>query len=185
MLPFTAVILTGGTASRMGGADKASLLYAGESLLERALSAVEAAEETVVVGPEQPTSRPVRFVREDPPLGGPAAGLLAGRDSLGTAVELLVVVAVDMPLVRADTLDRLLSAVGEHDGAFLVDRAGRRQLAGVVRLQALDEARPGRGRETGLPLHRLLASLDLADVPPADQEERDVDTWEDYADLPS
>ena len=42
-----------------------------------ALAAVACAGRIVVVGPPQETSRPVDFVREDPPLGGPAAGLLA------------------------------------------------------------------------------------------------------------
>lgn len=75
---FGAVILTGGTAARLDGADKAGLEVGGTTLLEHALGAAAGASEVVVVGPDVPTSRPVTFVREDPPGGGPAAGLLAG-----------------------------------------------------------------------------------------------------------
>lgn len=184
MADFAAVVLTGGTASRMGGADKASLEYAGHRLLDRALEAVAAATETVVVGPPCPTGRAVAFVREDPPLGGPAAGLLAGRDALTAPVELLVVLAVDMPLVGADTVARLVAAGDGHDGALLLDATGRRQLAGALRVAALDRARPPRGTESGLPLHRLLSALDLAEVTAEPDEGRDVDTWDDFDDLP-
>jgi molybdopterin-guanine dinucleotide biosynthesis protein A len=136
------------------------------------------------VGPPEETARPVLFVREDPPLGGPAAGLLAGRDALAVRPELLVVLAVDMPLVDAGTVARLVAAASGRDGAFLVGPDGRRQLAGVVRPDALDRVRPESGTEHGLPVHRLLARLDLADVRAAAEEARDVDTWDDYSGLP-
>lgn len=181
---LAAVILTGGTSSRMGGTDKSALAYAGRSLLERALAAVADARETVVVGPAQETTRPVTFVREDPPLGGPAAGLLAGVDALSGAATLVVVLAVDMPLVGPETVRRLAAAAAGRDGAFLAGPGGRRQLAGVVSRAALDRARPPRGTEAGLPVHRLLAGLDLADVASDGAEARDVDTWADYDGLP-
>lgn len=181
---IAAVVLTGGTASRMDGADKAALPYAGRSLLERALAAVAEAGETVVVGPPQETTRPVTFVREDPPLGGPAAGLLAGVDALSGAASLVAVLAVDMPLVGPATVRRLAAAAAGRDGAFLVGPDGRRQLAGVVSRAALDRARPPRGSEAGLPVHRLLGALDLADVDAVGGEARDVDTWGDYDGLP-
>ncbi len=184
MSELAAVILTGGTASRMGGADKAALGYAGRSLLERALAAVAIANETVVVGPPLETSRPVTFVREHPPLGGPAAGLLAGVDALTREVSWVVVLAVDMPLVDADTVGRLTEAAAGHDGAFLLGVDHRRQLAGVLAAAALERVRPARGTESGLPMHRLLATLDLADVAAAGAEARDVDTWDDYEGLP-
>ena len=142
--PYAAVILAGGTAVRMDGVDKAGVEYAGRTLLEHALRAVADAAEVVVVGEQVPTSRPVTFVREDPPLGGPAAGLLAGLAALARLPEGLFVLAVDMPFVTAETFRRLVAAAAGHDGAFLVDADGRRQLAGV-----LDPAPwPGRDRTT-------------------------------------
>jgi molybdopterin-guanine dinucleotide biosynthesis protein A len=178
---FAAVILAGGTAVRLDGVDKAGLEYAGRTLLEHALAAVSGAVEVVVAGDPVPTSRPARFVREDPPHGGPAAGLLAGRDALLARPEYLAVLAVDMPRVSADTFQRLLAAADGRDGAFLADASGRRSLAGVLGLAALDRARPGDA--SGLPLHRLLAPLDLAEVAGEPGEVRDVDTWADLRDL--
>ena len=179
---YAAVILAGGTAARLGGVDKAGVEYAGHTLLEHALRAVADAAEVVVVGEQVPTSRPVTFVREDPPQGGPAAGLLAGFAALARAPRALFVLAVDMPFVTATTFRRLVTAADGHDGAFLVDADGRRQLAGVLDPAALDRARPPDPH--GLPLHRLLKTFDLAAVAAAGDEARDVDTWTDLGDLP-
>ena len=126
------MILSGGAAARLDGADKSALEHAGRTLLEHALDAVAAASEVVVVGPVVPTSHTVSFTRESPPGGGPLAGLSAGVAALVGRPALIVVLAVDMPHVTADTVARLLAAVGEGDGAWIVDDAGRRQLAGVV-----------------------------------------------------
>ena len=174
-----AVILAGGAAVRLGGADKAGIEHGGLTFLERALAATATAAEVVVVGQEVPTSRPVTFVREDPPLGGPVAGLAAGRRALLRAPGLLLVQAVDMPLVTAATYDRLLAAVDEHDGAVLCDGEGRRQLVLTLRTPALDAVLPDDAH--GLAMHRLLAPLDLAEVRAEDREARDVDTWHDLA----
>jgi molybdopterin-guanine dinucleotide biosynthesis protein A len=178
---YAAVILAGGTAARMDGVDKATLEYAGRSLLEHALAAVSGAVEVVVVGESVPTSRPVTFVREEPPQGGPAAGLLAGRDAVAARPRFLAVLAVDMPRVSKDTFARLLIAASGHDGAFLANGDGRRQLVGVVDLAALDATRPDDAY--GLPLHRLLAPLDLGVVEGLPGEAADVDTWADLRDL--
>lgn len=180
-LSYAAVVLAGGTAARLGGADKAAVELAGRTLLEHALTAVAGATEIVVVGDSVPTTRPVTFTREDPAHGGPAAGLLAGRDALARPAPLLVILAVDMPEVSPSTLARLLDAVSGHDGAFLADADGRRQLAGVLTLDAVDAHRPEDPH--GLPLHRLLAPLDLVLVAAEGGEARDVDTWEDLTAL--
>lgn len=179
---FAAIVLAGGRAERMGGVDKAAARIAGRSLLEHVLDAVAAATQVVVVGPVAPTDRPVAFTREEPAGGGPAAGLLAGRDAV-PAADLLVVVAVDMPKVTEATVRRLLSAAAGHDGAFLVDSQGHRQLAGVLQAASLDAVAPAPAERRNLPLHRLLAPLDLVDVASVGDEARDVDTWTDLAQL--
>jgi molybdopterin-guanine dinucleotide biosynthesis protein A len=183
-LRLGAVILTGGTAARMGGVDKASLQLGGVTLLEHALAATTAASEVVVVGGEVPTRRRVTWTREHPPLGGPAAGILAGLDGFRTAPDLLCVLAVDMPGVTVDAVARLTAAVTSDpssDGAVLVDDDGRRQvLAAVYRASALQAARPERPEdEAGLPVRRLVGSLRLVEVPAIGQEPCDVDTWRD------
>jgi molybdopterin-guanine dinucleotide biosynthesis protein A len=187
-LRLGAVVLAGGTAARMGGVDKSAIELAGVTLLERALAATRSAVEVVVVGEQVPTTRPVTWTVEDPPRGGPAAGLLAGLDRFLVAPDLVAVLAVDMPRVTADTVARLTAVVESDpglDGALLVDGAGRRQtLAAVYRHSALSAARPADlEHQHGLPMRRLVARMRLAEVPAVDEEARDVDTWADVRDL--
>ncbi len=181
---FAAVILAGGQASRLGGADKASIELGGRSLLERTLDAVLDAGEVVVVGHQVPTERPVTFVLEDPRHGGPAAGLLTGRDSLLRRFPTLAVLAVDMPHLTSSTFRRLHEAAVGHEGAVLT-RDGRRQLAFVVETERLDAVRPDREAQHGLAIRALLDPLDLVEVPSVGSEARDIDTWSDLRDLAS
>jgi molybdopterin-guanine dinucleotide biosynthesis protein A len=187
-LRLGAVILTGGTAARMDGIDKASIEVGGVTLLERALAATLQAVEVVVVGKEVPTSRPVTWTREEPPLGGPAAGILAGIDRFLRAPDLVCVLAVDMPKVNSGTVARLTWAVEgdpDVDGAVLVDAEGQRQtLAGVYRTASLQSARPdAREQEHGLPVRRLVGLLRLAEVPVVGEEAFDIDSWKDLRHL--
>jgi molybdopterin-guanine dinucleotide biosynthesis protein A len=182
---FCAVVLAGGRAARLGGADKASMEVDGRTLLAHALDAVIDAAEVVVVGDHVPTDRPVTFTLENPRYGGPAAALLTGRDALLRTTTRLAVLAVDMPHLSAGTFRRLLEAAPDGDGAVLTDPEGRRQLAFVVDIARLDAVRPHHEDQHDLPLHRLLASLDLVEVPSAGPEHRDVDTWADLRDLRS
>jgi molybdopterin-guanine dinucleotide biosynthesis protein A len=173
------IVLTGGTAVRFHGADKASIEVAGRTLLEHVLQALSELPEVVVVGGEVVTSRPVTFVREDPPAGGPAAGLLAGLAGFPRPPRLVVVVAVDMPLVSTATVRRLMLSSAE-DGALLVDEGGRRQfLCAVYRTDALLAAAPPQEEQHGLSVKRLVGGLRLAEVPALAGEAADIDTWDD------
>ena len=187
-LRLGAVVLAGGTAARMGGVDKASIEIDGVTLLERSLAATMSALEVVVVGEQVPTSRAVTWTAEDPPSGGPAAGLLAGLDRFLVVPDLVAVLAVDMPRVNAGTVARLTWAVEADtgiDGAVLQDGDGRRQpLAAVYRHEALTSARPASyEKQHGLPMRRLVGLLRLVDVAAVGDEAQDVDTWEDLRTL--
>jgi molybdopterin-guanine dinucleotide biosynthesis protein A len=183
-----AIILTGGTAVRMDGADKAAIELDGVTLLERALAATMSAIEVVVVGDQVPTTRPVTWTQEDPHSGGPAAGILAGLDRFLHQPDLVAVLAVDMPKVNAGTIARLTWTVegdDAYDGAVLVDAGGRTQpLCAVYRSSSLQRVRPESLEEQhGLPVRTLLAHLILAHVPAVGAEAKDIDTWEDLAEL--
>lgn len=180
---FAAIVLAGGRATRLGGADKASIEVHGRTLLEHTLDAVIDAAEVVVVGLQVPTDRPVTFVVEDPRHGGPVAGLLTGRDALLRRTPSLVVVAVDMPRLTARTIRRLYDAAVGHDGAVLTDPDGRRQLAFVVSTDRLDAVRPDREGQHDMALRTLFEPLDLAEVAPVGNEHRDIDSWTDLRDL--
>lgn len=174
-----AIVLTGGSGARVQGADKASIELGGTTLLEHVLAALTEVPDIVVVGDELGTSRPVRFLREDPPGGGPAAGMLAGLSGFPRLPALVVVLAVDMPLVTLGTVRRLVHAA-EEDGSLLIDGEGRKQyLCAVYRTDALLAAAPSPQDQHGLAVRRLVGKLRLTEVPAEGDEARDVDTWED------
>ena len=179
------IVLTGGTAARLGGADKAGIEIGGATLLERALAALAAVSQLVVVGPEVATSRPVTFRREDPPGGGPAAAVLAGLSGFPRLPAVVVVLAVDMPMVTAATVDRLLAAMArgpDVEGAVLVDAAGYRQsLCAAYRAASLVER--GQTAQAGIAMRQLLVGLRIVEVPATGRETDDVDTWADLARL--
>ncbi|WP_246094840.1 DUF6457 domain-containing protein [Streptomyces roseicoloratus] len=75
---YDAIVLAGGAARRLGGADKPGVRVGGRPLLDRVLAACRDAGRVVVVAEPRATARPVEWAREDPPGGGPAAALDAG-----------------------------------------------------------------------------------------------------------
>ncbi|GHD85296.1 NTP transferase domain-containing protein [Streptomyces naganishii] len=135
---YDAVVLAGGAARRLGGADKPGLRVGGRALLDRVLDACADARTTVVVAGPRPTARPVRWAREEPPGGGPVAALDAGLRR--TTAEDVVVLSADLPFLEPATVRRLLDALraGRADGALLTDAEGRDQpLVAAYRAQAL------------------------------------------------
>lgn len=190
-LAHDAVVLAGGAARRLGGADKPGLRVGGRALLDRVLAACADADTTVVVADPRPTARPVRWAREEPAGAGPLAALDAGLRH--TTADHVVVLSADLPFLERDTVRRLLTALraGRADGVLLTDADGRDQpLVAAYRAQALRRAlaalaraasEDGSARDgalTGLPLRRLTAALDLTRVPD-DVASFDCDTWDD------
>ncbi|MCE6998865.1 molybdenum cofactor guanylyltransferase [Saccharothrix sp. S26] len=174
-MSWTAVVLAGGRGSRLGGVDKASVVVGGRTLLDHVLDAVSHARRTVVVGPRKDDVPGVTWTREDPPGGGPVAGVAAGLAHVGT--DLVVVLAVDQPGVTRSTVDRLLAAVGDT-GAVLVDDEGRSQwLIGAWRTEALRRALPPDPRDVSM--RSVLGPLAPASVVARPGEARDVDTPRD------
>ncbi|WP_432092348.1 NTP transferase domain-containing protein [Streptomyces sp. bgisy100] len=112
---YDAVVLAGGAAKRMGGADKPGLRVGGRPLLDRVLGACADATTTVVVGSRRPTARPVRWAREEPPGGGPLAALAAGLAHVTEPVVLAL--SADLPFLSAETVRALIGALdGEKPG---------------------------------------------------------------------
>ncbi|WP_235921994.1 molybdenum cofactor guanylyltransferase [Lentzea tibetensis] len=169
-----AIILAGGQGSRLGGVDKAALRFGAGTLLDHVLSVVDGCAPVVVVGPEKDVPG-VRWAREDPPGGGPLAGLAAGLAHVDT--EFVVVLAVDQPGLTPETVQRLL-AVG--DNAVLFD--GRQQwLTGAWRTADLKAALPD--DPSGRALRAVLGPLNPVKVAARPGEARDVDTPEDLSNL--
>ena len=171
---FDAIVLAGGRGRRLGGADKALVEVGRRSLLARSLEAAGEAERVIVVGPRRPAPEHVLWTREEPPGGGPAAALGAGIRLV--RAEVVVTLAVDLPLVDGDLVADLLSEVGEADGAIVTNGNGRDQpLAGAYRSgvlrRRLDDLAPLEGKPVALvvapfDLHRKVSALTT-----------DCDTW--------
>ncbi|MFD3868996.1 NTP transferase domain-containing protein [Streptomyces sp. NPDC058623] len=183
-MTYDAIVLAGGAARRLGGADKPGLRVGGRALLDRVLDACADAGTTVVVGGRRATARPVRWARENPPGGGPVAALDAGLRA--TTAALVLVLSADLPFLDRDTVRALLAADGP-DGALLRDPDGRDQpLVAAYRAEPLRREiallATEHGTLNGLPLRVLTAELDLTPVTAtAPLASFDCDTWEDLA----
>ncbi len=197
--PYDAVVLAGGAARRLGGADKPSLTVGDTTLLDRVLAACAAARRAVVVGPRRPTGRPVTWAREDPPGGGPLPALAAGVAAV--TADVVVVLAADLPFLTPEVVRVLVAACtepepgtrpaeggegGPRDGAVLVDADRRDQpLAGAYRTESLRRElgllHAEHGTLAGLPLRLLTAELGLRRVPDPAGAAFDCDTWEDLS----
>ncbi len=82
--PYTAVVLAGGKAARLGGRAKPQLEVGGRPILAAVLDAVADAERRIVVGPPQPVPADVLLGARAPPGGGPVAALRAGLAEVAT-----------------------------------------------------------------------------------------------------
>lgn len=219
--PDVVIVLAGGRGRRLGGVDKGSLVVGSDTLLQRVMTAA-AARPVVLVGGESATSlaatagtetadtgtasRPgpqprVIATSEDPPGGGPAAGLAAGlvawtnaasgehgerskhsehqaNDQQSDVGVLIAVVAVDYPGVTATTLARLAQAVpnDRQSGAALLADHRVQYGVGVFPLHALQRSAGSRETWHGAPLRDLVGPIIGVHVPASAAEAHDVDT---------
>ncbi len=179
-IAYTAVILAGGRASRLGGVAKPLVEVGGRTLLDAALSAAAGAREVVVVG-EVPVPAGVLQVVEDPPRSGPAAGLAAGVRALSEEAPWTLVLASDVPGVEQAVPTLVASAEDDldSDGVCFHDESGHPQwMLGLYRSPRL------RGRiegveSTDLSLRRLLAPLLVRTIAGDPAAIADCDTWDD------
>ncbi|MFD5427214.1 NTP transferase domain-containing protein [Streptomyces sp. NPDC127084] len=183
---YDAIVLAGGAAERLGGADKPGVSIGGRALLDRVLTACRGADRTVVVGARRATVRPVRWARETPPGGGPLAALDAGVRQ--TSAETVLVLAADLPFTGDATVRRLIDALDRsgREAALLTDGDGRDQpLVAVYRTEPLRRElaliATEYGHLSGLPLRLLTQELESERVAAEPLDSFDCDTWEDIA----
>ena len=169
---YAAVVLAGGAARRMGGADKPTLPVAGQSMLTRVLAAVHDADPRIVVGrvpPDLPVH--VHSTREEPVGGGPVAAASAGLALVPESVTYTALLAADLPLLTGEAIDvlRLTVESAPMQGAVYRDADGRRQLlCGVWKTAALREAvtrlQDKRGTLHGASVREMMEFLRVAEV---------------------
>jgi len=170
------VVLAGGRASRVDGADKALFEIDGAPLLVRAVDALAGCAEIIVVGPDagRPALPGVRWVREDPPFAGPVAALACALAH--TDADEVLVLPADLP-GAADAVELLSAEDLDDDGIVLVDGDGypqwltARYVAAALRAAvAAAQASSVRAVVSGLRLRRLPAPTSAT---------KDIDTWDD------
>ncbi len=202
-IALDAVVLAGGRSSRLGGSPKAELVIGSRRLVDIAVEAAAAAgaRRTVVVGPDGLVAAPVLTTREQPPFGGPVAGLAAGlaaldrldagggegadasdrTDPTDPADRWVLVLTCDLPLAgaaAAELVAAAASATRETHGVCLDD--GRPQwLPAVYRRDALSRALLALGDPRGASMRGLADHLTLTTIPDTGGLTADVDTWQD------
>lgn len=154
-MSYDAVVLAGGAARRMGGADKPALRVGGRTLLEHVIAAVPGAGRVIVVGPDAGLPN-VTTTRENPPGGGPVPALRAGLALV--EAERVVLLAADLPFLRTEHVTALLATNETTGKTVLVDDEGREQWLTSVWPTA--ELRDALDAYPGNSLHGLLRPLD-------------------------
>ncbi len=123
--PPVAVVVLAGGRSRRFGADKLAAPLRGSTVLDETLAGLPVDWPVVVVGDHRPTTRAVTWTREEPPGGGPLAGVAAGLELVSTGV--VGVVAGDMPdagPALADLVATLRAAPAEVEAVVATDAEG-------------------------------------------------------------
>lgn len=183
MSSFDAIVLAGGRARRLGGADKPLEMVGGRSLLERVLAAVQGARRTIVVGPrrEAAGAGDAIWTLEEPAGAGPACAIAAGARH--AEADLVVILAADMPFI-APAIGALRTAIEQDRGAdaALLRADGREAyLAAAWRGSALTGVLATSPPSPGDSARSLYRGLRVAVVEDAGGWSRDCDTWEDLA----
>ena len=144
------------------GRDKATLEVAGQTLLARTVEQVPPDIPLVVAGPRVTLDRSgVTFVQEEPPGGGPVAGLDAALAAVSTPI--VVVLATDLPFagrLPAELVRSLRDSPQDIHAVLAAGPDGRpQQLCAAYRTNALRDAVAANGPAAGAAMHRVLEHL--------------------------
>ena len=177
----TVVVLAGGTSRRFGS-DKMAAPLGGSTVLGTVLGSLPPGWPVVVVGPSRECDRHVTWTRENPPGGGPLAGVAAGVAAVAT--DVVAVVAGDMPYAGPAlvTLVTALRTAPPLVGAVVaVDAHGvANPLLAAYRTASVRAALPSRAANRPAKLLLAVPHLEVTVAGPAG---RDVDTPTDLHDL--
>jgi len=121
---ITGLILAGGRSTRMGGQDKARVTLAGQTLLAHAVTRLRPQVDDLAINSNRDPAGFAKFglpVITDIEHGhpGPLAGLHAGL--VHYPDNLILALAVDIPLIPADLVARLQKGLGERPCAYASD----------------------------------------------------------------
>jgi len=185
------IVLCGGQSRRMGR-PKAWLPFAGELMLPRVVRLLREAVGPIVVvaAPDQevpPVPAEVAIVRDEEKGRGPLQGLSAGLAALQGQADAAYLSSCDVPFLQPAFVRRLIDLLGDHQ--ICVPQVGEfhHPLAAVYRLEVRETVArllaEGRLRPFFLFQEvptRVVTAAELADVDPAFQSLRNLNTPEEY-----
>ncbi len=186
---LAAIVLAGGRSSRLGK-NKAIVKLTDVTMLENAVQAVKNADPIVVVAPKdtfecafdgKPPGNVVRTL-EDPPFGGPVAGIVAGLRAIQSGnIKRVAIVACDVP-GAPEAIRRLGGQEMGVDGIVAEDHDGYAQyllgIYSIVFLRGVCE-NVGSGHERSV--RSFLGGGRLRHEPLSDFLTKDIDTPDDMA----
>jgi molybdenum cofactor guanylyltransferase len=139
-MTFSAVLLAGGESRRMGR-DKATMEFAGRPLWQRQIELLRAVrpEKIFVSARATPQWLPedVELLLDDPPSRGPLSGLTKALTAMRTTH--LIALAVDMPFMTGDELEKLLEGTTKNRGVVPMIAERAEPLAAVYPAPATDD----------------------------------------------
>lgn len=160
---FTAAILAGGQARRLGGIDKSALMVGDRSILERQLALLRGLTPHILIIGRDRAPRPMDVTVVPDLIEG--AGALGGLYTalLNSPTERVLVIACDMPFLTAPFLTHLVTRLAGADAAIPRDARGRHPLCASYssRVAPHLKARIDAG---DLRVGKALDSLDVTDV---------------------
>ena len=126
-MPVTAIILAGGQARRMGGADKGLLLLRQRPLLAWMLECIQPQVDEVLISANRNLAQYAQFghpvvsdaIRD---FAGPLAGLLRAMQT--ARHELILTAPCDTPFLPADLVQRLSAALIRESAQIAIPSAG-------------------------------------------------------------
>lgn len=159
------------------GTDKALIKVDGRRLFDVTRANIPSHHEVIAVSPKDLGFEPT--VCEQPPYGGPVAGIAAALPLVGSA--LVAILTVDAPHAPA-LLPHMREHLGEHDAVAISDGSHVNALCALWRTASLRAALQGLPSTRDVAAKRLLAHADV-EVILGDGREQDFDTRDELSQL--
>jgi molybdopterin-guanine dinucleotide biosynthesis protein A len=191
MVQVAGIVLCGGQSSRMGR-PKAWLPFGGELMLPRVVRLLSGAVRPIVVvaAPEQdvpPLPAEVAIVRDEEKGRGPLQGLAAGLAALRGRAGAAYLSSCDVPFLQPAFVQRLIDLLGDHAICVPHVDSYHHPLAAAYRLDVADAVARLLTENRLRPFFlfeavptRVVEAAELADVDPAFQTLRNLNTLAEY-----
>lgn len=174
------MVLAGGRGSRLGGREKGEIRLGGRRLIEIVVGAAleVGCEQAIVAGDIE--ARGAVTVREDPPFGGPAAGLAAALPLVRS--DWILLLACDLPHARLLChliFESFREVDSEIDGLVALYENRVQWLAGLYRRSSVKSALTQLVDATDASMRDLFGDFSLREVQDPEGLSKDIDTPEE------